>query len=256
VPATLELATTHPRRPLVACIGTAGWQVPSARRSAFADTGSHLARYASRFAAVEINSSFYRPHDARVYERWAATVPDSFRFAVKCPQVITHERQLLNARQPLERFLGELSGLGPKLGPILVQLAPSHEFDRRRVKRFLTLLRARHAGPVVCEPRHATWLSPTADRLLVDFSVSRVAADPARASGFERPGGWTGFAYYRWHGSPRMYWSEYSLDVLQQHAQRLRQAGVETWTVFDNTALGSAAGNALTLVELLEKEST
>jgi len=232
-------------------VGTAGWQVPAHHRAAFAGTGSHLARYASRFSAVEINSCFYRPHAAKVYERWAATVPDAFRFAVKCPQIITHDRRLRNARQPLQRFLGEIAGLGAKLGPILVQLPPSHEFELAPVKRFLTLLRTHHAGPIVCEPRHPTWLSPSAEQLLIDLSVARVAADPARAPGFERPGGWPGLVYYRWHGSPRMYWSEYSLDTLQQHAGRLKQATVETWTVFDNTAFGTAAGNALTLVELL-----
>ena len=251
MPATLELEPPKLPRSPAACVGTAGWQVPTRYRSAFADQGSHLARYASRFAAVEINSSFYRPHAAKVYERWAATVPERFRFAVKCPKVITHERQLQNARQPLERFLGEVSGLGAKLGPILVQLPPSHEFDRRRVTRFLTLFRTRHAGPIVWEPRHATWLSPAAERLLVDFSISRVAADPAPAPGLEQPGGWTGFVYYRWHGSPRVYWSEYPASVLEQQAERLNAATTETWTIFDNTAAGHAAGNALTLVELL-----
>jgi uncharacterized protein YecE (DUF72 family) len=251
VPAALKLEPTNQPRSPAACVGTAGWQVPARHRSAFAEDGSHLARYASRFAAVEINSCFYRPHAGKVYERWAGSVPESFRFAVKCPKIITHERELRNAREPLERFLGEVAGLGAKLGPLLVQLPPSHEFDRRRVTRFLTLLRMRHAGPIVCEPRHATWLSPDADRLLVDYSISRVAADPARAPGLELPGGWTGFAYYRWHGSPRVYWSEYSTGVLEEHAQRLKTAAPETWTIFDNTAAGTAAGNALTLVEML-----
>jgi uncharacterized protein YecE (DUF72 family) len=188
----------------------------------------------------------------KIYERWAAAVPESFRFAVKCPKVITHERELQNAREPLERFLGEIAGLGAKLGPLLVQLPPSREFDRRRVARFLTLLRARHAGPIVLEPRHATWLSAAAERLLVDFSISRVAADPARAAGLEQPGGWTGFTYYRWHGSPRVYWSAYPTGVLEEHAQRLETAATETWTIFDNTAAGTAAANALTLIELLQ----
>jgi uncharacterized protein YecE (DUF72 family) len=251
VPAALESQPTNLLRPVVS-VGTAGWHVPSRHRPAFAEDGSHLARYASRFGAVEINSCFYRPHAGKVYERWAASVPESFRFAVKCPKIITHERELRNAREPLERFLGEVAGLGAKLGPILVQLPPSHEFDLRRVKRFLTLLRTRHAGPIVWEPRHATWLSPAAERLLVDFSITRVAADPARAAGLEQPGGWTGFTYYRWHGSPRVYWSEYSIDVLEEHARRLKTAATETWTIFDNTAAGTAAGNALTLVELLD----
>jgi uncharacterized protein YecE (DUF72 family) len=251
MPATLTREWTASQPAPRILVGTAGWQVPAQHRPAFADSGSHLARYASRFAAVEINSSFYRPHAAKVYERWAASVPETFRFSVKCPQLITHERQLANARQPLERFLGEIAGLGNKLGPVLVQLPPSHEFQLARVKRFLTLIRKHHAGPIVCEPRHVTWLSPSADQLLIDFSIARVAADPARAAGFEQPGGWPELAYYRWHGSPRMYWSAYSSVALEEHSRRLKTATVETWTVFDNTAMGTAAGNALTLVELM-----
>jgi uncharacterized protein YecE (DUF72 family) len=231
-----------------ASIGTAGWQVPSSVRSAFAEVGSHLERYASRLGVVEINSSFYRPHSVRVYERWAAAVPESFRFAVKCPRLITHERALRRARDPLERFLSEIGGLGAKLGPVLVQLPPSHAFGARHVGRFFSVLRERYAGPIACEPRHPTWLSSAADRLLVDFRVARVAADPAVAPGFERPGGYSGLVYYRWHGSPRMYYSSYPDDVLASHAARLSAASVETWTIFDNTALGAAAGNALALV--------
>jgi uncharacterized protein YecE (DUF72 family) len=240
-------------RPPIACVGTAGWQVPPSSRLAFADAGSHLERYASRLAAVEINSSFYRPHAAPVYERWAASVPEAFRFAVKCPKAITHERKLRRTRRLLERFLGEVAGLGPKLGPILVQLPPSHVFTARHVGRFFAMLREQHSGPIVCEPRHPTWLSPTAERLLATFAVARVAADPALAPGFERPGGWTGLVYYRWHGSPRVYFSDYPRDVLERHAARLEAATVETWTIFDNTALGAAAANALSLVTDLRR---
>ena len=78
---------------------------------------------------MEINSSFYRPHRTATYERWAASVPEDFRFAVKVPKAITHERRLKDASDLLDRFLSEAGGLGPKLGPLLVQLPPSLSFQ-------------------------------------------------------------------------------------------------------------------------------
>jgi len=228
-------------------VGTAGWNIPRIHRERFAAEGSQLQRYASELSAVEINTSFYRPHAAQVYERWAAAVPSPFRFAVKVPKVITHDRGLLRARDPLERFLQEIAGLGRKLGPLLVQLPPSHAFDARRVGRFFELVRARHEGAVVCEPRHATWTTAAAARLLDSFRVARVAADPPRAAGLETPGGWPGIVYYRWHGSPRPYFSPYPPDALDRLAAAIERSGVDTWCLFDNTGSGAAAGNALDL---------
>jgi uncharacterized protein YecE (DUF72 family) len=234
-------------------IGTAGWNIPRLHRERFAADGSQLQRYASRLNAAEINTSFYRPHVAATYERWAATVPASFRFAVKIPKLITHDRSLTRAREPLARFLEEIGGLGSKLGPLLVQLPPSFEFEPRRVGRFFELLRRRHAGPVVCEPRHATWTSPAAARALENFHIGRVAADPPRATGLEAPGGWPGIIYYRWHGSPRAYFSPYSDEDIGKLASAIQSLSAETWCIFDNTGSGSAAGNALDLTHHVRK---
>ena len=228
-------------------IGTAGWNIPRAHRPRFPPDGAQLARYAARLNAAEINTAFYRSHQPATYERWAAAVPRDFRFAVKVPKTITHDRGLTRARDPLARFLDEIAGLGPKLGPLLIQLPPSHAFDARRTGRFLELLRARHDGFVVCEPRHATWTSAAAVRLLDRFRIARVAADPPRASGLDQPGGWNGVAYYRWHGSPRPYFSSYTAAQLSELARALRRATGEAWCIFDNTGSGAAAANALDL---------
>src|SRR4029079_14829208 len=113
---------------------------------------------------------------------------ESFRFAVKMPKLISHERLLLRARGPLEKFLEEVAGLGDRLGPLLLQLPPSFAVDARRVGRFFEVLRSRHDRAVVCKPRHSTWTSENADRLLEKFEIARVAADPPRAPGLESPG--------------------------------------------------------------------
>lgn len=230
-------------------VGSAGWNIPRPHKARFPASGSQLERYAARLNAAEINTSFYRSHSAAIYERWARAVPPEFRFSVKAPKTITHERALMRAREPLERFLEEAAGLGRRLGALLVQLPPSHAFDSRRVGRFFELVRARHDGAVVCEPRHATWAAAAADRLLDRFRIARVAADPPRAAGLGEPGGWDGVIYCRWHGSPRPYFSPYGPEQLQRLAIALRKARVPAWCIFDNTGSGSAAANALDLVE-------
>jgi uncharacterized protein YecE (DUF72 family) len=232
-------------------VGSAGWNIPRVHRARFAVDGSQLQRYGSRLNAVEINTSFYRPHAPSTYQRWAAAVPGGFGFAVKLPKTITHDRALVRIREPLERFLHEISGLGAKLGPLLVQLPPSFAFDARRVGRFLDLVRARHQGPIVCEPRHATWTALAASALLESFHVARVAADPPRAAGLDTPAGFGGIVYYRWHGSPRPYFSPYAEGDLDRLAAAIRAGGTETWCIFDNTGSGSAAGNALDLTARL-----
>jgi len=228
-------------------VGSAGWNIPRAHRERFAPLGSQLQRYASRLNAAEINSSFYRSHTAATYERWAGAVPASFRFAVKIPRLITHDRALTRARDPLQKFVDEIAGLGPKLGPLLLQLPPSFAFEPRRVGRFLDLLRRVHDAAVVCEPRHASWTTAAATRMLQAFRVARVAADPPRAPGLHEPGGAPELAYYRWHGSPRTYFSPYSAAALDRLAEEINAAPVDTWCIFDNTGSGSAAGNALDL---------
>jgi uncharacterized protein YecE (DUF72 family) len=235
-------------------IGTAAWSIPKQHAAAFPATGSHLERYGGVLNAVEINSSFYRPHRMITYERWAASVPEHFRFAVKIPKAITHERLLQDASNLLDRFLSEVSSLGPKLGPLLVQLPPSLRFEPGVADVFLSDLRSRIDGPIVCEPRHASWFAPEINALLDELRIARVAADPAPVPGAGIPGGWRGLSYYRLHGSPKIYYSAYSPDDLAGIAQRLAceaAAEIETWCIFDNTAAFAATGDALTTRSLV-----
>lgn len=235
-------------------IGTAGWSIPKRHAAAFPASGSHLERYAQRFNAVEINSSFYRPHRRTTYQRWAASVPGDFRFAVKAPRTITHELRLIGAEIALDRFLDEAAGLGAKLGVLLFQFPPRFAFDAGTIDAFLTALRARHAGPVAFEPRHATWFAPRAEELLVEHRIARVAADPAVVPTAAEPGGWLHLHYLRLHGSPRVYWSGYDGAQTAAYGERVRAAagqGRTTWCIFDNTAAGAATENALALSALV-----
>lgn len=197
--------------------------------------------------AVEINSSFHRPHRRATYERWAASVPVDFLFAVKLPKTITHEARLVAVGAPLDRFLEESGGLGTKRGPILVQLPPSLAFDLGIAADFFALLRDRTANDLVCEPRHRSWFTPEAEDLLVRCRVARVAADPAPVAGAGETSGWAGLRYMRLHGSPQMYRSSYDATAIERHATAARKAGVDSWTIFDNTMTGAATLNALAM---------
>jgi uncharacterized protein YecE (DUF72 family) len=232
-------------------IGTAAWALPRDVRDTFPPGTSNLARYAGCFDATEINSSFYRPHRRATYERWAASVPADFRFAVKLPKAITHEARFVDCEAQLTRFAGEVGGLGGKRGPVLVQLPPSFAFDVALADRFFAQLRQIVGGAAALEPRHPSWFGPEAEALLTNYSIARVAADPAPVPEAARPGGWPGLAYFRLHGSPRIYWSSYEAPAQTMWFERAHEAGAsESWVIFDNTASGAATSDALAVARL------
>ena len=236
-------------------VGTAGWSIPRDQAAQYPGTTRHIERYAARMNCAEINGSFYRSHRASTYARWAASTPEGFLFSVKVPRAITHECALAPTRERIDSFLAEVKPLGPKLGPLLLQLPPKQAFAQEQAKRFLSLLR--DAGPgvaMVMEPRHPGWFSAEAGVLLREYQVGRVIADPlpVKVGGqAEEP---QPLAYYRLHGSPRMYYSSYPGDYLEGLATQIRvrlARSEEVWCIFDNTASGAALGNALTLAQAL-----
>lgn len=230
-------------------VGCAGWSLSAETMPLFPVEGTHLQRYAAVFGAVEINSSFYRPHQPVTYARWADSVPESFRFSVKLPRTISHHKKLVDIDAELVRFAGEVGHLGAKLGCVLVQLAPSHAFDGAIAAAFFTRLRATFDCMIAVEARHPSWFDAPASALLAHHACTRVMADPAKGQrGPHEPT--TASRYLRLHGAPRIYYSSYSDDYLRQLACELeadRQAGRTTWLIFDNTAAGAALRNALAM---------
>jgi uncharacterized protein YecE (DUF72 family) len=228
-------------------LGTAGWNVPSTCRDSVGGKGSHLERYAQALNAVEINTSFYRPHRRTTYEKWSRATPPQFRFAAKVPKSITHVDGLAEAE--IQRFVDETAGLGDKLAVFLIQFPPSKNFDTQEAHALFESLQARTSVHLVCEPRHASWFTPDVEQWLAERRIARVAADPAPAANADLPGGWQGLRYFRLHGAPRVYYSAYDEAFLTTLGERLSaiQATSETWCIFDNTAMGAAMENALSL---------
>jgi uncharacterized protein YecE (DUF72 family) len=246
-----DVEESKPKHASTIRVGVAGWSLPKEHSERFPDEGSHLARYAARLPAVEINSSFYKPHRPTTYARWAESVPEDFRFSVKVPKVATHESRLVDVSDALDSFLAEATQLGDKLGPLLVQLSPSLPFTAKVAETFFTALRDRFDGKVALEPRHASWFEPAAERLMTKHRVARVAADPAVVPAAADPGGWDKLVYYRLHGSPKVYYSTYADEYLEALAQTLTRAArsAEVWCIFDNTAAFAATVNALDVLD-------
>lgn len=243
-------------------IGIAGWSLARPDTGLFppAAYGSALARYAAVFGAVEINSSFYRPHRPETYARWADSVPAGFRFAVKLPRAITHEKRLHDVDAELDRFATEAGALGAKLGWLLIQTPPSLRFDAPAVEALIVELRKRFrraegsavAEPLLaCEARHGSWFTVAATAQLSALGVVRVIADPPAGA----PGPFAptvaNASYIRLHGSPQIYRSPYEPERLQRVAAWLQGQSGQALVIFDNTMSGTQARQALHLGKLL-----
>jgi uncharacterized protein YecE (DUF72 family) len=154
----------------------------------------------------------------------------------------------------LRSFLQEVAGLEQKLRVLLVQTPGRLAFEAGVMGRFFAFLEATSPCRIVCEPRHASWFTAKAEETLRRYKVGRVAADPAKVPGAGEPGGARNLLYYRLHGSPKMYYSAYSGEYLQELSEKITSADArskEVWCVFDNTARHASWENALQLKRLL-----
>jgi uncharacterized protein YecE (DUF72 family) len=142
--------------------GTSGYAYPAWKGAFYPErlpAKAMLGYYATRFPTVEINYTFYRMPAERTLAEWCATVPATFRFALKLNQKLTHVRRLRDCDELLERYLAALGPLtrSARLGPILVQLPPNFHADPVRLDAFLRL-----TPPLfrfALEVRHASWHS-------------------------------------------------------------------------------------------------
>jgi uncharacterized protein YecE (DUF72 family) len=235
-------------------IGTAGWSIARKDADAFPADGSALERYSRVFSGVEVNSSFHRAHRPSTWAKWAESVPEQFRFAVKIPKTITHHAKLVDADPLIALFAQEVQQLGGKLAVLLVQLPPKLAFEMESATRFFETLRNTIDAEIACEPRNASWFEEDADAMLREARVARVAADPALSPAAGSPGGWRGLPYWRLHGSPQVYRSSYAAEAIDMYAAQIQAAidnGLKPWCVFDNTAASEATSNALSLLSKL-----
>lgn len=143
-------------------VGTSGYNYPEWKGSFYPSelpAAKMLEYYGTRFATVEINYSFYRMPTPTIVAGWASKVPDAFRFTLKAPKRITHDKRLRPAEvaDALSAFLAAASELGPRRGALLFQLPPNFKKDVPLLSEFLALLPPRALAAF--EFRHDSWLS-------------------------------------------------------------------------------------------------
>ena len=133
-----------------------------------------LSYYAQRFSTVEINNTFYRMPKASMLESWAEQVPEGFRFVLKAPQRITHQKRLKDVQDDTEYLLGTAAVLKERLGPVLFQLPPNLKKDIDRLAGLVDLI---GEGTAAFEFRHESWLHDEVFDLLRSKSCALCVAD-------------------------------------------------------------------------------
>ena len=231
-------------------VGTSGWQYHDWRPSVYpVGLGqSHwLSRYAELFDTVEVNGTFYRLPSAATVARWAEATPADFRFAVKASRYLTHVRRLVEPREPCERLLARVGGLGPKLGPVLVQLPPHFPCEPERLEATLAVL-GRHQVKVAVEVRDERWHDDRVYDVLARHDAALCWWDRRGTHGpLVRTTDWV---YLRMHEGRAEPAPAYGVRALTTWCERIAAAYGERaggWVYFNNDAGGAAPRNAAEL---------
>lgn len=156
--------------------GWLGGFYPSGSRA-----GDFLKLYGQRLTAVEGNTTFYSIPDEDTVQKWAKSVPESFRFCPKLPREITHRNRLAPAADAALDFLERMQGLGDRLGPIFAQLPPGYGPALwEDLSEFLDRWPTR-TTPLALEVRHLEWFQAPhvgrLNRMLAKLRVGRVLLD-------------------------------------------------------------------------------
>ena len=189
-----------------------------------------LAYYALQLGTVEVNTTFYRTQPEDVIAGWAASVPPTFRFAVKAHRRITHNRRMPNLEEAGRVLAEEADAFGDRLGPVLFQLPPTAPFDAGRIERIAALLPTR--WQVAFQFRHRSWHTPEVAGLLEGLGAALVYGDGEAEPGLLNRGA---FIYLRLRREA------YSSQRLTAWARRIGgylEGGRDVYVYFKHEALG------------------
>jgi len=236
-------------------VGTSGWQYRDWRHQFYPDglrASDWLAHYATRFPVVEVNSSFYRLPEPAAVGRWAQETPPGFLFAAKASRYLTHVRRLRDPGEPIQRLFERLAPLGPKLGPVLMQLPPTLSADAVLLDEALSVVPVGHR--VAVEPRHPSWFSDAVLDVLAKRGAVLCAAD--RRSRVVSPL-WTtaDWGYVRLHEGRADPHPCYGDAALATWLNRIVEAwgDREVFVFFNNDQHGCAPTNAARLQDLARR---
>ncbi|WP_446220268.1 DUF72 domain-containing protein [Micromonospora sp. IBHARD004] len=237
-------------------VGTSGWQYRDWRECFYPAKLPQrlgLEHFAERFATVEVNNAFYRLPERDTFVAWRARTPDDFCVAVKMSRYLTHVKRLREPAEPVDRFLGRASGLGDRLGPVLVQLPPNLRADPDALDAPLRLFPA--DVRVAVEPRHPSWWSDDTRRVLERRRAALVWADR-----LSRPVAplWrtTDFGYLRLHEGRARPWPRYGRAALASWVRRLGETfgdAEPAYVYFNNDPGGAAIVDAVAFAALARR---
>jgi uncharacterized protein YecE (DUF72 family) len=232
-------------------VGTSGWQYHDWRGVLYPPGLAQrrwLEYYASQYATVENNGAFYRLPAPETFAAWRGRTPEGFMMAVKASRYLTHIRRLRDPAEPVARLLRAASGLGDRLGPILLQLPGNLPADADALDGCLREFAAFDAvSPgqrvrVAVEFRHESWWAEEIRELLTAHRAALCWADRLGrpVTRLWRTADW---GYLRLHEGAAEPWPRYGDQALGGWVQRIAQ----TWTdeqdmfVFFNNDPGGAA---------------
>jgi uncharacterized protein YecE (DUF72 family) len=239
-------------------IGTSGWQYKDWRGGLYPAGVAQrrwLEHYAARYRTVENNGTFYRLPSRETFAGWRERTPDDFVMAVKASRYLTHVRQLRDSAEPVARFLGAASGLGPKLGPILLQLPPTLRAEPALLAACLREFRGawtgvRGDGPeglrIAVEPRHESWWTDEVRGILADHDAALCWADrlDRPVTPLWRTASW---GFLRFHEGTAEPWPRYGERALQNWVDRIGEAHLspaDVYVYFNNDPGGAAVINS------------
>jgi uncharacterized protein YecE (DUF72 family) len=234
-------------------VGTSGWQYDDWRGVLYPPglpKRLWLERYGECFETVENNNAFYRLPARETFESWRDRTPDGFVMAVKASRYLTHIKRLKDPHEPVERLLRTAQGLGPKLGPILLQLPPTLQADPDLLT---ACLRGFPAGVrVAVEPRHPSWWAGQIRDVLTRYGAVLCWVDRRGRPGAPlwRTADW---AYLRFHEGSAHPWPSYGDSALHTWLQRLGgtwDADADAFVYFNNDPGGAAVRNANRFIEI------
>jgi uncharacterized protein YecE (DUF72 family) len=236
-------------------IGTSGWQYRHWRETFYprgVNQGQWLEFYAARFATVESNAAFYRLPEAATFAAWARRTPDDFVMAVKASRYLTHILRLNEPEEPVRLLVQRASELGPKLGPILIQLPPSMRIATDRLARTLD------AFPpdwrVAVEFRHDSWYTDEVRQLLTERCVPLCLADRVGPlTPIWRTADWT---YLRFHTGRAAPWPCYGRQALATWVDRVSTAWTadeDVYVYFNNDPRACALRDAIVFERLCRR---
>ena len=208
--------------------------------------------YAQQLNSLELNTTFYKFPTTKSLEKWYHESPETFRFSVKAPRLITHYKKLVDCQSLLDDFYGACTdGLKEKLGCLLFQFPPSFNLNADRLHLITSSLQKGLRN--VVEFRHTSWWDEQALEVLETHDITFCRPDHPLMPDLYLD--YSAFSYIRLHGNPVLFHSHYEAEMLQYIKKSLLHNPhlEEAYIYFNNTASTSGILNALELKRMLEE---